>query len=201
MVERQFSEDEVQAILQQQQQQAHQPNPNDPNAVYADVAREERVTNIISQIDPEKLMADIEHRIRGQRKNQLTNEWETPEEGKLVVSEILISNMTSFLSSVLSQNTSLSNFQPREINDIMDLVIDHIGMDFYVNETKYGINGNYAEMSRIGNIVVFSVFSVLKRAVNGMEARRMFGALSMTDNLSQPSESKGLVDSLMFWKK
>ena len=62
-------------VLQPQQTQ---PDPStDPNALYADVMREEKVTNIIAQINPDNLMVDIEHRIRGEIKDHYTKQWKT----------------------------------------------------------------------------------------------------------------------------
>lgn len=179
-------------------QQANQ--PPDINALYADTVREEKITNILSQINPDNLLADIEYRIRGYKKNNLTGEWEKINPDKTEISEELVANFMSFLGSVLNQNTSMSNFSSGEINTIMDHVIEYIADDLTVNDLKYGIVGDYQEMSRIGNVVSMTLFSVLKRAQNGMEARRVFSSLRIQETLTQAPQQKGLMDSLKFWK-
>lgn len=121
----------------------------DPNSVYADTLREEKVTNILSQINPDVLLEDIEHRIRGEKKNSYTKQWEQiSKQDASVVSEELIANYISFLGTYLSQNTSLSNFSELEINNIMEVVIDYIRDDLSDNAEKYGLcRREYIEMT------------------------------------------------------
>jgi len=110
---------------------------NSPNAVYADSMREEKVKNVIAQLNPELLLEEIEHRIRGEKRNYYTDEWEPiSKEGK-VISEDLVQNYISFLNAYLTQNTSLSNFSPDEINNIMNVIIDYIKDDLSDNAEKY----------------------------------------------------------------
>lgn len=183
-------------FMQQQQQQMN----NDPNALYADSLREEKITNILSQINPDNILSDIEYRIRGYKKNTLTGEWEKINPDAIDINEELVSNFMSYLGAFLNQNTSMSNFSSGEINSIMENIIYYIGDDLTVNDSKYNIVGNYQEMSRIGDIVCITCFSVLKRSMNGMEARRIFGALKISENLTQGGGQKGIMDSLKFWK-
>lgn len=180
--------------------QQGQPPVDPTSSLYADTIREEKVTNIISQINPDNLLADIEYRIRGYKKNTMTQQWEKINPEAADINEHLVASFMSFLGSVLNQNTSMSNFSSGEINTIMEHIIEYIADDLTVNDVKYGIVGDYQEMSRIGNIVSMTVFSVLKRAQNGMEARRVFSALKIHEQLTQAPAQKGLVDSLKFWK-
>ena len=173
---------------------------NDPNALYAEQMREEKITNILSQISPDNLLTEIEHRIRGEKKNEFTKEWEAISKDSPKVSEEMISNFMSFLGSILNQNTTMSNFSPQEINNLMQMILKYVAVDLDVNCEKYGIEGNYTEMTRIGMIIQNTVFTVLKRAQNGMEARRVFGAWRVTENLNQPNQKKGIMDAISFWK-
>ncbi len=172
----------------------------DLNTLYADTVKEEKITNILSQINPDNLLADIEYRIRGYKKNILTSDWEKINKNSAEISEELVANFMSFLGSVLNQNTSMSNFSSGEINTIMSHIIEYISDDLTVNDEKYDLVGNYQEMSRIGNVISMTVFSVLKRAQNGMEARRVFSALKISETLTQAPQQKGLLDAMKFWK-
>ena len=189
--------------LEQQRQE------QDPNSLYADQMREEKVTNIIQQLNPDNLVEDIEHRIRGEKKNRYTKEWEkiNPDSTK-VISNLMIENYMSFLSSLLNQNTSLSNFSSGEINNLMNMIVEYIRDDLSDNADNYGFivqdeRGNYTidfnEMTRIGMIICGTTFSVLKRAQNGMEARRIFGALKVNESVNQTSQKKGIMEALKFW--
>ena len=110
----------------------------DPNAIYADSMREEKIKNVIAQLNPELLLTEIEHRIRGEKKNHYTEEWE-PISGHPVISEKLVQNYISFLNVYLTQNNSLSNYSPSEINNIMEVVIEYIRDDLSDNAHEYGL--------------------------------------------------------------
>lgn len=177
-----------------------QQGPNDPSAIYADTLREEKITNILAQINPDNLLSDIEYRIRGYKKNNLSGEWERIDSTAPKINDQMVASFMSYLGAILNQNTSMSNFSSGEINTIMEHVIDFIADDLTVNDEKYGISGDYQEMSRIGDIICITIFSVLKRSQNGMEARRVFSALKITESLTQSPQSKGLMDAMKFWK-
>lgn len=122
--------------LQQRQQ------TGDPNAVYADSLREEKLKNIIAQLNPELLLSEIEHRIRGEKKEYVGDVftgWTTIGGKEKKISEELVQNYVSFLNVYLTQNNSLSNFSPQEINNIMGVIIDYIKDDLSDNAELYGL--------------------------------------------------------------
>ena len=125
--------------MQFQREMQEKQQEGDPNSVYADSMREEKVSNIIAQLNPEALLVEIEHRIRGEKKNHITGQWETISKDGVKVSEELVQNYISFLNAYLTQNNSLSNFSPPEINNIMEVVIDYIRDDLSDNSIKYGL--------------------------------------------------------------
>lgn len=216
---------------------------SDPNSLYADYMREDKVKNIIQQLNPDNIIEDIEHRIRGEKKNRYTQEWEAiSKDQKTQISEILIGRYISFLSSLLNQSTSLSNFSAREINNLMDLITDHVKFDLSDSAEEYGFvwvneievkttvkriirktmpDGrvkvllveipvmqkkildevtDFNEMNRVAMIICNVTWSVLKRALNGSEARRIFGALRVQESLNAHGQpKKSLIDSLKFW--
>lgn len=233
-------EDYERMILDQERTRQEQ----DPNSMYADYMREEKVANVIQQLNPDNLLEDIEHRIRGEKKNKFSNEWEKIDSNSnKKVSGLLIENYISFLGSLLNQNTSLSNFSSGEINNLMSMIVEHVRDDLADNAEDYGfikknvmvirkpvmilrtvilrdgtINKvidssreidvevitneivDFNEMNRIGMIICGTTFAVFKRAQNGMEARRVFGALKVTESLSPTGKKSGILDNLKFWQ-
>ena len=169
------------------------------NSLYADHMRETKVTNIIQQINPEKLVNDIEYRIRGYKKNNLTQQW-VRISAKKEVNEELVSDLISYLGAILNDNTTLSNYSSAEINNIMEIVIEYIRDNLTDNDEKYNIVGDYDEMTRIANIMCHEIFSALKRAQNGMEARRIFSALKVTETNIPGEQKKGIMDTIAFWR-
>lgn len=114
----------------------------DPNAVYADAMREDKIKNLVAQLNPELLLTEIEHRIRGEKKvyaNGIDIGWELINKDGPAISEDLVQNYISFLNVYLTQNNSLSNFSPTEINNIMGVVIDYLRDDLSDNAEKYGL--------------------------------------------------------------
>ena len=183
---------EAELIKQQQQMQIE----HDPNSMYAGDLRAEKVTNILQQINPDNLLSDIEHRIRGEKKDY-TGEWVTISGTPNKVSEQLVSDFISFLGCILNQNTSMSNFTPQEINNLMDLIRHWVMGHLVVNAEVYGIEGQYSEYDRIGHIICSTCFTVLKRAQNGQESRRIFKIMKLTDS-NAPSKKRGIMDYLKF---
>lgn len=177
------------------QQQAE----NDPNSIYADTLREDKISNFIQQINPDNLLVDIEHRIRGEKKNPYTLQWEPISAGQKPMSEALVVNFVSFLGSILNQNTSLSHFTANEINNIMEVIIEYIRDDLTDNDEEYEIVGDYTEMTRIGNILCISVFATLKQALNGNLARRVFSSLKVSASLTE-EKKHGIKEAIQFWK-
>jgi hypothetical protein len=122
----------------QQDMQQQQIN-SDPNSLYADGMRDEKVRNVISQINPEVLLTEIEHRLRGEKKNHYTEQWELIDPKGKRINELLVQNYISFLNVYITQNTSMSNFSPPEINNIMSVIVDYIKDDLSDNAEKYGL--------------------------------------------------------------
>ena len=176
------------------------PGPNS-DALYADYAQEKKVENILAQINPDNLLTDIEHRIRGHKKDVYTHQW-IPIQGAPDINERLVGNFISFLGSILNNNTTLSNLRDKEINNIMKMVIAYVVDDLRSNAEIYGLGNNYSERTRIGIIILGSTFFTLKRAQNGLEAQRIFRAVKIGENNNPYGDAsqKSGIEALKFWK-
>lgn len=177
------------------------PGPNS-DQLYTDYIQEKKVENILAQINPDNLLVDIEWRIKGYRKNIYTQQWERidncPE-----ISPVLVGKFMSFLSAMLNNNTTLSNFKDKEINNIMKMVIAYVSDDLRSNAVLYRLDNNYAERTRIGLIICATVFSTLKRAQNGLEAQRIFRVMKIgevNNPYGEQNKKEGIVSALKFWK-
>jgi hypothetical protein len=153
----------MQELTQQQQMDFERSMLNEqiesnPNSVYADSMREEKVSNIIAQLNPELLLGEIEHRIRGEKRDHLTGQWTLISKEGPAISEELVQNYISFLNVYLTQNNSLSNYSAEEINNIMSVVIDYVRDDLSDNAEKYGL-------TKKKEIEVKTTVKLLKRIV------------------------------------
>jgi hypothetical protein len=202
--------------------QQHPQIPVSQDEMYATLIQEDRVRNVIEQINPDKQLFEIELRIRGYKKNTMTGQWERIDPQSPEPHPTLVSRIVSYMSSLLNQSTPIGNLSDIQINRIMKLVIEYITDDLDTNAETYGIGykkklrvitsvGNvhevevfyhdYNERTRIGHIVCNSVFLVLTRALNGQEAKRMWSSLSMSESLGQEKkQASSLREALKFWK-
>ncbi len=185
-------------VTGKQLDQAQEQIDNDPNAVYAENMKSERAANLLDQINPDNLLTDIEHRIRGEKKNVYTQKWEVSPDHKQV-SEKLLSNFISFLGAVLNQNTSMSNFSADEINNMMENIIKYIAKEMTVNDELYGLVEDYTEMDRIAIIICTACFATFKQALNGSLSRRVFGTMKLHGDLNEDNKPN-FKDALAFWK-
>lgn len=171
---------------------------SDPNSLYADQMREDRVANVLTQLDPSTLVDEIEHKLRGQKFDRTTQTWINISEEGDKVSDLLIQRYVSFLSSILTLHTTISNYSLTEINNRMRLIIGYLKRDMSNHAEQYGLVNNYTERDRIGMIILETTSSAFRRALNGAESRRMWGALKVDATLNQP-DKKGMLDALKFW--
>lgn len=177
------------------------PGPNS-DQVYADFIQEKKVENILAQINPDNIIADIETRIKGYRKDILTGEW-VKIEGAPEISSVLIGDFITFLSAFLNNNSTLTNLKDKEINNIMRMVIVWISDTFREKKTVYGLDNRYSEMTRIGIIICGATFFTLKRALNGLESLRVFRVMrigEMANPYGGEQKGSGLKEALAFWK-
>jgi len=185
---------------EQFQQEKYQSVPVSPNELYANAMQEEKVRNIISQLDPDNQLKEIEMRIRGYKKNVFSQDWERIDDSVPEPPKLLIARFISYLGSIMNQNTTQSNISEPQINKIMKIVIEYVADELDSNEELYNLKDNYTEKTRIGDIIVNSVFFVLSRALNGQEARRMWGALNLNENYSTTPPKNRMMEALKFWK-
>lgn len=167
------------------------------DAMYAGMLREDKAGNILAQINPDNLLTDIEHRIRGEKKDA-AGAWVRIHADAEAVSEELVADFISFLGAILNQNTSMSNFKEQEINNMMEMITEWVVSHLVVNAERYGIEGNYTEYDRIGHIICATCFAVFKRALNGGESRKIFKMMRVTES-TNPQKGNKLMDTLKFW--
>ena len=171
-------------------------NKTSPQDEYAGSLREEKVRTLLTEIDPENLLESIEYRIKGYKYNRQKNAWEKRANAKEIPSE-LVEKVIAKLSSILSLNTTFSNIQPADVNNIMGLLIDITISDLVVNGKKYGIENDFNRKEEICFIIFNTVYLTLRRCINGTEARRFFGSLRMNETITPQQRSKGGMEKVM----
>ncbi len=164
---------------------------NRSDEVYSAMLQERRMENVLDQLNPERLIVEIEYRLKGYRKEK--GNWKLIGKQEKKVSEELLSDILSILSSVLANNTSVSNYQPDEINKIMKTLGKNLVDAMREKDSEYGLEDNYAERKRIMFIIGFTVFATMKQAQGGHHSKRLFDSIQVKDSFSQqPQQRSGL---------
>jgi len=221
----------------------YQSVPVSPNELYANAMQEDKVRNIISQLDPDNQLQEIEMRIKGYKKNVFSGNWEKIDKDLPEPPKQLISRFVSYLGGIMNQNTTQGNLSENQVNKIMKNVIEYVIDELDTHIEDYGfermsviekeivvpirkvvkkkdgstetfsyrdvrkvkvITGrgvDYTEMTRIGDIIMNSVFFVLTRALEGQEGKRMWKSLSLTGGVgdTMPQKNKWS-EAMKFWK-
>ena len=162
--------------------------------------REKKIDNVISQIDTSNLIDEIEHKLRSEKLNKVNQEWERIGKVDIGVSEILIARLVSFMSAILNQNTTLSNYSINEINNRMELIIEYLRDDLADNDEEYVLVVRDTEKTRICVILCETTSIVFRRALGGMESRRIFSSLKVTESLTSAPKGQTMKEAMQFWK-
>ena len=167
---------------------------------------EELVTNIVSQIDPARIVDNLDHALKGEIFNKEKGVWERVANGKPLVNDACRGAVISYVSGILTNNTTMSIIQESQLSLIMESVIETITKMFKVNLEEFGFvppgrrfnEGKYenkgtpdtARMTQVSNMVYAVCFLTLARALKGMESRKVFGSLKMMDNMGYGQQEK-----------
>jgi len=176
--------------------------PVTSDEIYGTQIQQEVVRNIVSQISPDSQLYEIEMRIRGYRKDINNNKW-VKINGAVEPDNMLVGRYISYLSSLMNQNTSLSNLSSLQINKIMKMAIEWIADDLDANGVGYGLGSDYTERTRIANQILNPLFLVLSRALNGMESRRIWNSVNLSESMAGgqlPQQKKSFWSNFNFMK-
>jgi len=164
--------------------------------IYGKLFQEQKVSNFISQTSPFQSLEQINYMLKGYIFNAAEQEWKKVSDG--IPKEMRL-DVLQFITPILSENVRMTNFDAKQINGIIEFIIEWT-VDYLDNEAeKYNLEEH--QLSKIALIIWNAVIPTLFRAQCGMENQRMFKSLSMGDNLSQmsaqPQQNK---EWWKFWK-
>lgn len=166
--------------------------------MYAQTINEDKIKNILSQINPSNQLEEVELRLKGYKRDNMTGEWEKKYEG---VNELLVDRYVSWLSSIMGLNTTLGNLSAYQINGIMKQSLQWVIDDVDAHAEEYGLISDYTERTRVCDMIMNSTFLVLNRSLDGTEGRRFWKSLSLTESSSSQANNKNQGgDWWKFWK-
>jgi len=160
---------------------------------------ESSINNIVAQIDPQTIIDNLDHALKGEQYNKEKGEWIMNDSNKALVNDECRGSIISYLDGVLNNNTTMGNIDEKRLSFLMESVIETVRRMFVVNLERFGFvkpgpgftEGDFynrgspdsSRMTMVSNMVYKVCFLVFTRALKGQESMRIFRSLSMTDNM------------------
>ena len=165
---------------------------------------EGQVDNIVEQINPQQIIDNFDHALRGEYYNKEKGMWELNASKEAMVNDSCRGALISFLTGILNNASTMGIIDKNQLGSLMEAVIESINRMFVVNLEKYGFvpiistNDEFenkgtpdsAKMTMVANMVYSIAFLVYTRSLNGMESRKIFSSLSMTDALNNQQQQQ-----------
>jgi len=177
---------------------------------------ESHISNIVGQIDPKTIIDNLDHALKGEQWNKEESKWIMNASGKPLVNDACRGAVISYLTGILTNNTTMSTLDEKRLSFMMESVIDTVRRMFVSNLEEFGFvpKGEFyhiglyynkgtpdtARMTTASNMIFKVCFLVFARALRGQESIRIFKSLSLSDNMgynamAQP-QKKGWISSL-----
>jgi len=101
------------------------------------------------------------------------------------------------IQSAITPNVSLSKYDEESANEITRQVMTRLAIDLVLNKEAWGISND--NISIIQNIVKITIFTQVRRAVEGHESQN-FKTTTLEQNVQQTLQQNGQSSGFSFWK-
>lgn len=166
------------------------------------------ISNIVGQIDPNTIIDNLNHSLKGEFFDKEKGLWVMNPSQEPLVNDACRGFIISYITGIMNNNTTMAIITQQQLGYMMESVIEDIGKEFVCNLEMFGFvpqglgydNGCYenkgtpdsSRMSSVSNMVIRAVFSCYTRSLNGMESKKIFSSLNMTDGLNfNPNQEQG----------
>ena len=187
------------------EQPPYQPEPDQGVPMYSP---EGAISNIVGQIDPTTIVDNLNHALKGEMFDKERGLWIMNPSGKPLVNDACRGFITSYMTAVLNNNTTMGIITQQQLGFLMESVIQNIGREFVSNLEEFGFvppgpgynikcfeNKGTPDSSRmvsISDLIYRTCFLCYTRSLNGMESKKIFSSLNMTDGLNfKPEQPQG----------
>ena len=170
-------------------------NPIPIGNIQQSLMQEDRVKNFISQTSPSATLQSINYILQGYVYDQNKEEWIQVADG---IPDKVRLDFLQFVTPDLSEDVRMTNLNSDQINAIMESTIEWIVdyLDIIADEEQL----QEEQMSKIGWILIKSVFYTILRAQAGVERSQIFRSLKMGDTLSPQMPMQKQESWWKFWK-
>jgi len=166
------------------------------------------ISNIVGQIDPSTIVDNLNHSLKGEFFDKEKGLWVLNPSGVPLVNDSCRGFVISYVTGILNNNSVMAIISQQQLGFLMESVIEELGREFVCNLERFGFvppgagfdknvymnNGtpDSARMSSVTGMVYRAVFSCYTRSLNGMESKKIFSSLKMSDGLEfNPRQEQG----------
>jgi len=194
------------------QQQGQQQDDEQQQVMYAP---EGNISNIVGQIDPSTVIDNINHSLKGEFFDKEKGMWVMNPSGIPLVNDACRGFVVSYVTGIMNNNSTMAIITQQQLGYLMESVIEEMGKEFVCNLERFGFvpqglgykKGCYenkgtpdsARMDSVTGMVYRAVFSCYTRSINGMESKKIFSSLNMTDGLNfnqQQEQNSGFMGNM-----
>jgi len=166
------------------------------------------ISNIVGQIDPSTIVDNLNHSLKGEFFDKEKGLWVLNPSGVPLVNDACRGFVISYVTGILNNNSVMAIISQAQLGFLMESVIEELGREFVCNLERFGFvppgqgfkkncymnNGtpDSARMTSVSGMVYRAVFSCYTRSLNGMESKKIFSSLKMSDGLEfNPRQESG----------
>ena len=166
------------------------------------------ISNIVGQIDPSTIVDNLNHSLKGEFFDKEKGLWILNPSGVPLVKDARRGFIISYVNGILNNNSVMAIISQQQLGFLMESVIEELGREFVCNLERFGFvppgpgfdkgvymnvgTPNSARMSSVSGMVYRFVFSCYTRSLNGMESKKIFSSLKMSDGLEfNPRQEQG----------
>jgi len=166
------------------------------------------ISNIVGQIDPNTIVDNLNHSLKGEFYDKEKGSWIMNPSGVPLVNDACRGFIISYITSVLNNNSTMAIITQQQLGFLMESIIEELGKEFVCNLERFGFvphgagfktnlyenkgTPDSARMDSVTGMVYRAVFTCYTRSLNGMESRKIFSSLRMSDGLDfNPQQQKG----------
>jgi len=200
------------------QQPFEQPNNEEDDSLnYAPMSYtpEGRIDNIVAQIDPQNIIDNFNHALNGEYYDKESGQWKMNSSGKPLVNNNCRGWIISTLTAVMNNASTMGTINEKQFSALMEGIIRSVVREFVCNLEYFGFvppgkgyeKGEFMNrgipdtnrMTSVSEMIYQRSFIIYSRSLSGMESRKIFSSLNMTDQLyQQPPQQKQGILSRMF---
>jgi hypothetical protein len=154
------------------------------------------------------IVDNLNHSLKGEFYDKENLIWRMNPSNVPLVNDACRGFVISYITGILNNNSVMGIITQQQLGFLMESVIEDLGKEFVCNLERFGFvsegvgfekeifenkgNPDSSRMSSVSNMIIRAIFSCYTRSINGMESKKMWSSLNLSDNLNfQPPQPQG----------